>query len=98
MDAMMRYLLILPMLLLGGCLGMGLQSMDAAQIRATEGMATCSQVYTVQGAARTVTVHNDAAKKGLDSTIEVIIGPDCVVTVRGTGGGATPVPVPTPQR
>lgn len=78
----MKTLIAVLVLPLGGCLGLGVQNMDAAQIRATEGMATCTDLTTMYGRGRSVTVHADAAKKGIDSSSEVVIGPDCTVTIR----------------
>jgi len=80
----MKLAIALLGLFLGGCLGLGVNDMTAAQIRATEGMATCVDVYTMYGKGRSVTVHVDAAKRGIDEDYEQVIGPDCTITIRGT--------------
>lgn len=83
-------------LLLQGCMGLGVQNMDAAQIRATEGMATCTDIQASYGRGRSVTVHADAARKGINVQNEIVIGPDCTVTIRGTTVFPNTQPVPTP--
>ncbi len=83
-------------LVLAGCLGLGVQNMTEGQIKATEGMATCTDVYTMYGKGRSVTVHSDAVKKGVDSTNEVVIGADCTVTIRSSGTSKPAPPVVKP--
>lgn len=89
----MRIVFIIALVpLVVGCMGLGVQSMDAAQIRATEGMVTCTDIYTMYGKGRSVTVHADAAKKGIQVTNEVVVGADCTVTIRGSALPPHPIP------
>lgn len=93
----MKIIIALALPLLGGCMAMGVQNMDAAQIRATEGMVTCVDVYTMYGKGRSVTVHADANKRGIESTNEIVVGADCTVTIRGSAAGAQGQPQPQPS-
>ena len=92
----MKLVIAFLALLLGGCFGLGVNDMTAAQIRATEGMATCTDVYTMYGKGRSVTVHVDAAKRGIDENYEQVIGPDCTITIRGTTRTQSPPQTQTP--
>ena len=58
----MRLIAALAALLLPGCLSV--QDMTAAQIRATNGMAMCSQAVSIYGKASSITVNADDIRKG----------------------------------
>lgn len=59
----MRYLLI-AMLLLSGCAGLNMSDMTAAQIKATNGMASCGHSTNVYGKISIITANTDDVSKG----------------------------------
>ena len=59
----MRYAIaLLAVLSLAGCLNM--EAMTASQIRATNGLAMCSQMVTLYGKGSSITVNADDIRKG----------------------------------
>lgn len=74
--------------LLSGCLSMGVHNMSAEQIRATEGMVTCTTVYTAYGKGNTTTVNADDTRKGNNSKGKITISPECAVTIESDTAAA----------
>lgn len=58
---------------LSGCLGLGLQNMTAEQIKATNGMTTCTTLSTMSGSGSTISVNSDDIRKGATSNGKVAV-------------------------
>lgn len=61
---MTRPFVAVAALLLPGCMSMGFQDMSAAQIRATNGVAGCVTVSTMNGRGSSITVNADDIRRG----------------------------------
>jgi len=80
---------LLSLLLLTGCMSVGIQGMTPEQLKQTEGMLTCDSIkagvglYVVDGT--TVVINIDALKKGATVHTIISVGPDCATTVETQG-------------
>lgn len=90
----MRLLLILFITALSGCMAMGVQDMTPAQIKATEGMLTCTQLQGAYGRGVAVSVNMDDVRKGMTSKGRIIVTADCAITIYSDVGTATIAPAP----
>ena len=85
----MRGLALLALLLLSGCMSVGIQHMTPEQLKQTEGMLTCDMingrvgVYVVEGT--TVVVNIDALRKGSSVHTKITVDKDCNVTIETQG-------------
>ena len=76
---------LLGLVLLSGCMSVGIQGMTPEQLKQTEGMVTCDTIngtvglYTVDGT--TVVVNIDALKRGTAVHTIITVSPDCSVTI-----------------
>lgn len=60
----MKILAILGSLALSACAGLNMQDMTAAQIKATNGMASCGYATNVYGKISIITANTDDVSKG----------------------------------
>lgn len=88
-----RSALVLLALPLAGCMGsFGVQGMTEGQIKATEGMITCSKILSAYGQGISVTVNADDVRKGATNKSKITMTPDCAVSIE-TDVGVAPKPV-----
>lgn len=84
--------------LLAGCATQSVQSMSPEQLKAMEGMVTCSFYQGMYGKAGVITVNNDVIRKGATSKSKVVVANDCTVTIDGDVGVAPSGVIVTPLR
>ncbi len=84
----MHQLISLSLLLLSGCMSLGVQQMTPEQIKATNGMITCTQLATTYGRGISTTVNADDVRKGATNMSKITMTPDCAVTVETNVGVA----------
>ena len=86
------YPLPFVIVLLSGCSTLGLQSLSPEQIRASNGMVTCSQYESlIYGTASFLSVNADDVRKGATATSDINLScGKAALTSKGTSG----VPVP----
>lgn len=77
---------------LGGCLGLGMQTMSPDQIKATNGMATCTTGKTLYYSGSTVSINMDDVRKGATSKgkTKVTCGDTSMEIDTNVGVGVTP--------
>jgi hypothetical protein len=61
---------------------MGLSKMSPDQIKAANGLATCTQIYSPWGKGTTISINIDDVRKGATSKGRIIVSPDCAVTIQ----------------
>lgn len=79
-------IVIILCVLLGGCFGMGVQQMTPEQIKATNGMATCTQIFSMYGKGISTAVNVDDVRKGATQDSEIMIDGDCKITIKNKVG------------
>jgi hypothetical protein len=67
--------------LLAGCVSMGISEMSPEQIRAAEGLVTCTQIYSAWGRGVATSINVDDVRKGATSRGGITVAPDCGVTI-----------------
>lgn len=78
---MLRSIVAAAALVLPGC--MSISDMSAAQIRATNGVAMCSQVVTMYGKGSSITVNADDIRKGATGSGKTsIVCGDATMTIQ----------------
>lgn len=77
----MKLFLVILVLILQGCMSMGIQNMTPEQIKAAEGLLTCDNIASVYADANSVSVNMETLKKGLTSKTKITVGKDCSVTI-----------------
>lgn len=93
----MNKLILLLAFPLGGCLGLGMQNMTPAQIRATNGMTTCTQVLTMYGRGSTISANTDDIRKGATAKGKTAVKcGDAEMVIENDIGVAQPAPKPAP--
>ncbi len=81
----MRLTIAAIAVLLPGCMGSGLSEMSAAQLKATSGMAMCSQVTTMYGKGSSIAVNADDIRKGVSARGKTtIVCGDSTMTIDST--------------
>ena len=78
---------------LSGCMSMGVSQMTSEQIRAADGLATCSTIYTAWGKGASASVNVDNVRKGMTAMGKVVISPECAISIETNVGVAPPVSV-----
>lgn len=97
----MRLLLIailLPVLVLPGCMSIGVEKMTPEQIRATNGMASCTTLRTMYGAGSSVSLNADDLRKGVTAKGKTTIRCGEAVMEIETDIGVATVPAAKPAR
>lgn len=77
----MKILLAIPLLLLAGCPSLGMQEMTPEQIKAMDGLVTCSQISSVYGKGSNITANPDRLPKGASGETTVTCG-DSSMTIK----------------
>lgn len=77
----MKYISLVALFFLAGCIGVGVKEMTPEQIKATEGMATCTTIHTAYGRGVSTTVNVDDVKRASTNKGKITISPDCAVTI-----------------
>ena len=76
--------------LLAGCMNLGVSEMSPDQIKATNGMITCTQLATTYGRGVAVTINADDVRKGATNKSKITMTPDCAATVETDMGVVKP--------
>jgi len=85
----MRTLILLSVLLLTGCPSMSIKDMSAEQLKATNGMLTCSQLSSMYGKGSVILVNVDDLRKGATSKGETTVTcGDATMTIKNEIGAA----------
>jgi len=66
-------ILLLGTFVLTGCPSMSIKDMSADQLKATNGMLTCSQLSSMYGKGSTILVNTDDLRKGATSKGKTVI-------------------------
>jgi hypothetical protein len=77
-----RLSILASTVLLAGCVSMGISEMSPEQIRAAEGLVTCTQIYSAWGRGVATSINVDDVRKGATSKGAITVAPDCGVTIR----------------
>lgn len=85
-------ILALP-LLVTGCMSIGVQKMTPEQIKATEGMLTCDNIFSVYARGNSASVHLDRLHKGMNSNSKITVNPDCGITIESSVSQPVPMPL-----
>jgi len=91
---MKKHVLLFPVavtLLLSGCMGLGVEKMSAEQIKATNGMAFCTNIFTMYGRGVSSSINVDDVRKGATAKGGIKITKDCDIEVT-TDVGVAGVP------
>jgi hypothetical protein len=76
------FIIVSVVWLLQGCVSMGISEMSPEQIRAAEGLVTCTQIYSAWGKGIATSINVDDVRKGATAKGTITVSPDCSVTIQ----------------
>ena len=83
---------------LAGCMSLGIDRMSPEQLRATNGMVTCTRLLTMYGQGIATSVNIDDLRKHTTSKSKISMAGDCTITIEGDVGTNVPAkPEPLPK-
>jgi hypothetical protein len=77
-----RLSILASTVLFTGCVSMGISEMSPEQIRAAEGLVTCTQIYSAWGKGIATSINIDDVRKGATAKGAITVSPDCSVTIQ----------------